>query len=140
MFPNSRGVFFFQENKNLRQAHRPWGGWSAHAIVTSYRYTDTLQVYRHPTSIQYPEYKSRHPNTSPDTQNTSPDTQNISPDLQNVSSDTQNISPDTQNTSPESQNESPDTQNTSPDIQNTDPDTQRTYKIKSNHIKSCQIM
>ena len=36
-------------------------GWSAHAIVTSYRYTDTLQVYRHPTGMQHPKYKSRHP-------------------------------------------------------------------------------
>ena len=58
-----------------------YSGWSAHAIVTSYRYTDTLQVYRHTTSIQTPykntvsriqvqtpKYKSRHPHTSPDTQ------------------------------------------------------------------------
>jgi len=29
-------------------------GWSTHAIVTSYRYTDTLQVYGQPTSIQTP--------------------------------------------------------------------------------------
>ena len=29
-------------------------GWSAHAIVTSYRFTRTLQVYTHPTSIQTP--------------------------------------------------------------------------------------
>jgi len=52
----------------------------------------TLQVYRHPTSIQTPnkytisriqvqthKCKSRHPNTSPDTQNTIPDTNNTSP-------------------------------------------------------------
>ena len=32
------------------------------------RHSHILQVYRHSTSIQYTEYKSRHPNTSPDTQ------------------------------------------------------------------------
>ena len=36
-------------------------GGSTHAIVTSYNYTDILQVYIHPTGIQYPKYKSRHP-------------------------------------------------------------------------------
>ena len=72
----SRGRHFPEKKKRLRHAHRPRGGWggeAAHAIVTSYRYTDTLQVYRHPTSIQTP-------NSYTDTlqvystQNTSPDT------------------------------------------------------------------
>jgi len=102
--PKYRGMLF-REKKCLRQAHRPRGGWSAHAIVTSYNYTDTLHVYRHPTSIQKPyrytvsriqvqtpqiqihtslhqtykgrhqKYMFRHTNTSSDTQNTSSDTQ-----------------------------------------------------------------
>jgi len=70
-------------------------GWSANAIVTSYKYTDTLQVYSIQTTspgakntspgiqiqVQTLKYKSRHANTSPDAQiqvhttNTSPDTQ-----------------------------------------------------------------
>jgi len=31
-----------------------YSGYNAHAIVKSYKYTDTLQAYRHPTSIQTP--------------------------------------------------------------------------------------
>ena len=42
-------------------------GWSAHIIVTSWGHTNALQLYRHPSSIQYQ-------NTSPATENTSPET------------------------------------------------------------------
>ena len=54
MFQQSRGLFCFRKTKRLRQAHRPWGGWSAHTIATSYRYTDTLT--KKITSIQTPKY------------------------------------------------------------------------------------
>ncbi len=44
------------------------GGWrgGAQTIVITYRYTDTLQVYRHPVyTSRHPEYMSRRPNTLP---------------------------------------------------------------------------
>ena len=56
VFKNPRGVIF-QKKKSLRQAHRPRGG----------GLTPKIQV-------QTSKYKSRHPNTGPDTQNTNPDT------------------------------------------------------------------
>jgi len=87
------GRVFLRKDMRLRQARRPWGGRSAHAIAISYRYTDTLQVYRHPTNIQYPEYKSRHPKYKSRRPNTSPDTQNINPDKQNTNQDTKKTSP-----------------------------------------------
>jgi len=110
MFQKSSGLFFFsRKTKRLRQAHRPQGGWSAHAIVTSYRYTDTLQVYRHSTSIQYPRiqvqtprYKSRHPKDK---------TRN--PKYRSRMAQTSKIQVQT------STNTSPDVQSTSPDNPNT---------------------
>jgi len=55
-------------------SHGVVGGGSAHAIVTSYNYTDTLQVYRHPTSIQK-SYKYTEILQVYSIQNTSPDAQ-----------------------------------------------------------------
>ena len=64
------GGAIFQQKKSACGKHIDHGvvggGRGAHAIVTSYNYTDTLQVYRHPEyKSRHPEYMSRHPNTPP---------------------------------------------------------------------------
>jgi len=77
MFQKSRGVFFSEVAKAPQAAAtQPRSVFlgSVHAIVTSNKYTDTLQVYRHPTSIQTP-YKHTDILQVYITQNTSPDTQ-----------------------------------------------------------------
>ena len=110
-----QGHVFVEKNKVPAAGAQSMGGGSTHAIVTSYNYTDTLQVYMHPTSIQTPykytdilqvhsiqntsppkyksrhsKYKSRHPNTNPDTkiQIQTPKIQIHTPKY--TSSDTQN--------------------------------------------------
>ena len=66
MFQNPGACFSEVAEAPQAAATQPRGGWvgSAHAIVIPNNYTDTLQVYRHPTSIiqvQTPKIQVRTP-------------------------------------------------------------------------------